>query len=200
MAAAVGFWERLKDIGRFFAGQDQVHRTMYRLILDLEQAGVPYAIVGGMAVNGHGHRQTTDDVDVLLTPEGFDRFQDRFGGKQYIRAAVRRKRFLDRKNETPVDIVVSGGRPGWLRPSPIVYPNPAATETIGRARYINLRALIELKLAIGRRKDLGDVAALIRVHNLDEMFADNLHPSVHAGYIECLEEKRREEEYEAREG
>ncbi len=141
-----------------------------------------------------------NDVDVLLTPEGFDRFQDRFGGKQYIRAAVRRKRFLDRKNETPVDIVVSGGRPGWLRPSPIVYPNPAATETIGRARYINLRALIELKLAIGRRKDLGDVAALIRVHNLDEMFADNLHPSVHAGYIECLEEKRREEEYEAREG
>ncbi len=68
---AVGFLERLKEISRFFAGRDQVHRTMYRLILDLEQAGVPYAVVGGMAVNGHGHRQTTDDVDVLLTPEGF---------------------------------------------------------------------------------------------------------------------------------
>ena len=41
---------------------------------------------------------------------------------------------------------------------------------------------------------------LIRVHNLDESFLPRLHTSVHQDFIECLEEKRREEEYEAREG
>lgn len=46
--------------------------------------------------------------------------------------------------------------------------------------------------------NLGDVVNLIRIHNLDESYQDKLHPSLHSDYIECLEEKRREEEYEAR--
>ena len=39
---------------------------------------------------------------------------------------------------------------------------------------------------------------LIRFNNLDEAFADSLHSSVRDDYIECLEEKRREDIYEAR--
>ena len=63
---------------------------------------------------------------------------------------------------------------------------------------MNLPSLIELKLAARRYKDFGDVVELIRVHNLDESFSAKLHPSVHADFIECLEEKRREDEYETR--
>jgi len=37
---------------------------------------------------------------------------------------------------------------------------------------------------------------LIRVHNLDESFLAQLHPAVHGDFVECLEEKRREDEYE----
>jgi len=40
---------------------------------------------------------------------------------------------------------------------------------------------------------------MIRVHQLDEAFLKQIHPAVHRDFIECLEEKRREEEYEARE-
>jgi hypothetical protein len=65
---------------------------------------------------------------------------------------------------------------------------------------VNLRTLIELKLAARRYQDFADVVALIRVNNLDEAFAKNLHTSVRADYIECLEEKRREDEYEVRNG
>ena len=32
----------------------------------------------------------------------------------------------------------------------------------------------------------------------DEAFKEKLHPSVQPDYIECLEEKRREDEYEER--
>ncbi len=39
---------------------------------------------------------------------------------------------------------------------------------------------------------------LIRFNNLDETFADRLHATVRGDYIECLEEKLREDEYEAR--
>lgn len=39
---------------------------------------------------------------------------------------------------------------------------------------------------------------LIRANRLDEKFAENLHQSVRGDYIECLEEMRREDEYEAR--
>ena len=41
---------------------------------------------------------------------------------------------------------------------------------------------------------------LISVHNLDESFADRLHPTLRRDYIECLEEKRREDEFIARNG
>jgi hypothetical protein len=57
-----------------------------------------------------------------------------------------------------------------------------------------------LKLAARRYRDFGDVVELIRFNQFDKSFAERLHPSVRGDYIECLEEKRREDEYEEREG
>jgi hypothetical protein len=71
---------------------------------------------------------------------------------------------------------------------------------IRNIRFVNLETLIQLKLAARRYQDFADVVSLIRAHDLDESFADRLHPSVRRDYIECLEEKRREDEYEARNG
>jgi len=61
------------------------------------------------------------------------------------------------------------------------------------------RKFSQLKLAAWRRATFADVVFLILVHNLKESFASNLHPSVHRDYFECLDEKRREDEYEERE-
>jgi hypothetical protein len=41
---------------------------------------------------------------------------------------------------------------------------------------------------------------MIRIHELDEQFTKRLHPSLRQDFIECLEEKRREDDYQAREG
>ena len=60
--------------------------------------------------------------------------------------------------------------------------------------------MIQLKLAARRHADFADVVFLIQVHDLNESFLPQLHPSVHRDYIECLDEKRREDEYIAREG
>ena len=69
---------------------------------------------------------------------------------------------------------------------------------IKNVSVIDLPTLIQLKIAARRHQDFGDVVNLIRVHNLDESFQVRLHPSTHRDFIECLEEKRREDEYEER--
>src|SRR5689334_18754813 len=92
------FQNRLKEIGMFFQGTDAVHQTMNKIAGDLEKAHIPYAIVGGMAVNAHRHGRTTDDVDVLLTAEGFDQFRRCYVPNTYGKLPKRSKRFVDPSN------------------------------------------------------------------------------------------------------
>jgi len=191
--------ERLKEIDMFFAGTDKVHQTMRRVADKLEAARISYAIVGGMAVNAHGHERTTKDVDFLLTAEGLTAFVQHYVNKDFEPVPGRPRRFQDRDNGVMFDFLVMGFFPGSGQPGPIVYPNPAdVSELIENRQVVNLPTLIQLKLAARRYKDFGDVVELIRVHNLEESFQDKLDPSVRADYIECLEEKRREDEYEVR--
>jgi hypothetical protein len=193
------FWGRLKEIDMFFAGNDAVHQTMRHVVDKLEGAKIPYAIVGGMAVNAHGYRRTTADVDVLMTQAGFAAFRRLFVEAHYETIPGRKRRFLDRTNRVNIDVLVTGLFPGSGKPGPIAYPDPEdVNETIDDVRFVNLATLVQLKLAARRHRDFGDVVELIRFNDLDEAFAARLDESVRGDYIECLEEKRREDEYEAR--
>ncbi len=197
----VDFLERLKEIDMFFDGSSPVHQTMQRLTGQLQAAGIPYAVMGGMAVNAHGARRTTDDLDVLVTPEGLQKFREQFVGEAYDPTPRRPRHFVDRQNNVHIDLLVTGLFPGRGGPRPFAFPDPTeASEEINHIRVVTLAQLIQLKLAAGRYYDFGDVVFLIGVHKLDESFADRLHPSVRSDYIECLEEHRRDEEYKEREG
>ena len=50
---AFSFTQGLRDIDKFFQGKDPVDQTMRRVARRLERVGIPYAVVGGMAVNAH---------------------------------------------------------------------------------------------------------------------------------------------------
>lgn len=196
-----GFWEGLKEVSLFFQGKDEVHKTMRRLARRLERAGIPYAVVGGMAVKAHKYRRTTADVDVLLTPEGLEAFRQRIAGKNYRLVEGRSRRFMDTANDIHIDLLVTGRRPGMGQPTPLTFPDPTKVcEVIDKIKVINLCTLIELKLAARRYQDFADVVNLIRFNNVDETFAKQLHPSVRQDYVECLEQMRREDEYEERNG
>src|SRR5437762_2941800 len=91
------FWQRLKEIDLFFEGRGKEHKTMRRVVEKLEKAGIPYAVMGGMAVNAHGMERTTNDVDLLLTPDGFAEFRKRFVPKAYDPVTGRPRRFFDRR-------------------------------------------------------------------------------------------------------
>lgn len=193
------FDKRLKEIDLFFEGRGKEHKTMRRLVQNLDKGSISYAIVGGMAVNAHGHERTTKDVDILLTADGFMEFRRRFVPKSYDTVEGHPRRFFDRRNKCMFDILVTGLYPGSGKPGPVSYPNPdEVSEVIQEKRVVNLPTLIQLKLAARRHLDFGDVVNLIRVHHLDERFQKKLHPAVHPDFIECLEEKRRDDEYEKR--
>ncbi len=199
ITAPFSYTDRLKEIDMFFQGTDPVHQTLRRVAEALAGANIPYAVVGGMACNAHRYRRTTADVDLLLTAAGFAEFRRRFVPGDFEQAPGRSRRFVDRANNVTFDILVTGLFPGSGEPGPIAFPDPAAvSETIDSIRVVNLNTLVELKLAAQRYRDFGDVVELIRANDLDESFALRLHPSVRSDYIECLEEKRREDLYEAR--
>jgi hypothetical protein len=195
------FMDRLKEIGMFFQKRSPQHRAMRRLAQRLKKAGIAYAIMGAMAVNAHGAERTTKDVDVLLTPEGLERFRQEFVGDAYEQVEGRPRRFIERQSGVTVDCLVTGRYPGSGKPGPLAFPDPTeASQEIEKIRVLTLPQLIQLKLAARRYYDFGDVVFLMRTHNLDESFLPQIHASIHPDFIECLEEKRREDEYLAREG
>jgi hypothetical protein len=191
------FDRRLREIDMFFQGNDRVHQTMRRVADQLEEAKIPYAIAGGMAVNAHRHERTTKDVDFLLTHEGLNRFRALFVPSPFPAVPGRPRRFLDPETGVTFDVLVTGLFPGSGRPGPVAFPDPTeVAEVIENRQVVNLPTLIQLKLAARRYQDFADVVNLIHVHQLDESFLPRLLPAVHADFIECLEEKRREDTYE----
>ena len=190
----------LEAISMFHRGKDPAHQTLRRLIKRLEKANIPHAVMGGMAVYAHGYRRLTDDVDVLLTRESFEEFKRRFVPKNYEPVPGRSRRFTDRANGVTVDVLLTGLYPGMGKPGPIAFPDPVSVrQQINDMQYIDQLTLIQLKLAARRHQDFADVVNLIRANNLDESYLDRLHPSLRQDFIECLEEKCRDDEYQARE-
>ena len=150
------FTSRLKEIDMFFQGKDPVHQSMRRTARRLEKAGIAYAIIGGMALNAHHYGRTTEDVDFLLTADGFEAFRSQFLGKRYEQVPGRPRRFVDRANGITIDILVTGRFPGSGKPGPIAFPDPSAvSEIIDKYSVVNLATLIQLKLAAQRRRLCG---------------------------------------------
>lgn len=191
----------LAEADQFFEGRGEVHQTMKRLVNRLKRVKIDYVIMGGMAVNAHRYERMTKDVDVLLTRKDFERFKSLFVPKSYQPVPKMGRRFIDRKTQRGVDFLITGLFPGNGKRGPIAFPDPKVVgQEIQSIQYLDLVNLIQLKLAARRHRDFADVVELVRYNHLDESFLDRLHPSVRRDFRECLDEKRREDEYLARNG
>jgi hypothetical protein len=185
------FEATLREAGSYFVRQGRLHETLRRLASRLRGEAIAYALVGGMALGEHGYVRMTEDVDVLLTPEGLARFGERLVGCGYAATHPGAHRsFRDTESDVRIVIFVTGEFPGDGKPKPVAFPDPsvAATQVEGM-RILALPRLVELKLASGmtaphRLRDLADVQEIIKVRRLDERFADRLDPSVRATYLE----------------
>lgn len=184
------FWQGVHEAGRFFMGQADVQQALERLVKELDRLGIPYAIVGAMALNEFGYQRTTADVDVLLTPAGHATFKAAVLGRGYVEKFAGSRGLRDTEHGVEIDVVLTGGFPGDGRPKPVAFPDPAvAAERGARVALLPLPTLVELKLASGmtaphRLKDLADVQELIRILALPRTFVDRLHPYVHDRFLE----------------
>ncbi len=171
-------------------GTSDVHLAADRLCQKLDELAIPYAICGALAVNAHGHVRATNDIDVLLTPDGLRRFKEVALGRGWLERFAGSRGVKDTDRGVPVDVLLTGGIPGDGTQRGVTFPDPAHV-TVERAgkRYLSLAKLIELKLASGmsapdRPRDLDDVIQLIRSNRLGEHFADQLHTYVQPKYRE----------------
>src|SRR5712692_1163392 len=67
------FERALENAERFFMKTGKVHQAVLAIARRLDQANIPYAIAGAMALGAHGYERVTVGVDVLLTREGLAR-------------------------------------------------------------------------------------------------------------------------------
>ncbi len=193
------FWSGVENARRFFMGEADVQRALERLACLLDERGIPYAVVGAMALNEWGYRRVTVDVDVLLTSEGLRDLKAAALGHGYVEKFPGSRGLRDTEAGVDIDVVLAGEYPGDGKPKPVAFPDPAAVAIRGRrVALLPLARLIELKLAAGlsaphRLRDLADVLELVRALALPRETADSLDASVRAKFEELWQAAQTEE-------
>jgi Uncharacterised nucleotidyltransferase len=180
----------LKEGSMHFDERSAVHESLKRISKRLSELQIPYAVAGGMALFSHGFRRFTEDVDILVTPEGLQAIHRQLEGLGYVAPFKDSKQLRDTASGVRIEFLVAGQFPGDGKPKPVAFPDPSeAGIEIDGIRFLRLEKLIELKLASGmtnpgRLKDLADVQELIRLLKLDKNFEAKLDPYVREKFAE----------------
>jgi hypothetical protein len=180
----------LQEGSMHFEEKSAVHLTLRKITQRLAELKIPYAVAGGMAMFFHGFRRFTEDVDILITPEGLEQVRRHLEGLGYVPVFSGSRALRDAESGVRIEFLVTGEFPGDGKPKPVAFPDPdqASSEQQG-LRLLNLANLVELKLASGmtspgRLRDLADVQELIRTLHLPADFGGQLQPFVRAKYAE----------------
>jgi hypothetical protein len=89
---------------KFFRGKGMINDALDRLARDLEKHGIDYAVIGPVALNQHGYRRFTEDIDLLLTREGLEEFRETLVGLGYRPAFTgAKKKFRTTEENIPVE-------------------------------------------------------------------------------------------------
>jgi hypothetical protein len=197
--------EMYEEARRYFMGEGILNKTLARLSKDLETHDIDYAVIGAAALLAHGYPRLTEDIDLLMTPAGLQKFHDELIGLGYAPSFPgARKRLRSTVDGVSIEVMTTGEFPGDGKPKPVSMPEPKeASVEIGGVNFVRLEKLIELKLASGisasdRLKDLADVQELIKIKKLGAGFAAKLNPYVRAKFLELEEAVRKSESSQER--
>jgi hypothetical protein len=167
---------------RMAQASEDVRVRLTRAAAALEQAGVPYAVVGGNAVGSWVGRKDraavrlTQDVDVIIRRTDFAAAAAALTAAGFVhRRAAGIEMFLDgaaAKARDAVHILYAGEK---VRPE---YDFPAAdvseSERTEEFRVLTLEALVRMKLTSYRRKDQVHLQDLMGVGLIDESWCQKL--------------------------
>ena len=128
-------------------GQADVQKALRQVVETLDRLGIPYAVIGAMALNEWGYERATVDVDLLLTAEGLQAFKAGVLGRGYVEKFPGSRGMRDTEHGVDIDIVLTGAFPGDGRPKPVAFPDPTTAARRGaHVALLPLPTLLELLL------------------------------------------------------
>src|SRR5437868_7582943 len=162
-------WERM------VTAVEKVRDRLRRAAAALEQAQIPYAIIGGNAVASwvsevdEAAVRNTRDVDILLRRADLERAKEAFAKAGFIYRHVKSiDMFLDgpdSRARDAVHVIFAGEK--VRADDPVPAPHVDEIKSTPTARVLSLDALIRMKLTANRRKDQVHILDLIDVGLVD---------------------------------
>jgi hypothetical protein len=171
---------------RMVTAVEKVRERLRRAAKALEQAQIPYAVIGGNAVAAwvgevdEAAVRNTQDVDILLRRADLDKAKEALATVGFIyRHAASIDMFLDGPNakaRDAVHVIFAGEkvRKEYALPAPDV----SEVRTSFTFHVLSLDALVRMKLTSFRDKDRTHVRDMIGVGLVDASWRDRLPPEL----------------------
>ena len=181
---------------RMFRAVELVQERLNRACTALQQAQVPYAVIGGNAVAAwvatidEGAARNTRDVDLLLAEDDLPQATIALQQAGFVRDDVMGTVvFLDGndgKSSQGLHILIAGRkvRPEYATATPTI----DQSVEIQSKRIVELEALVEMKLNSYRRKDQTHLLDMIHVGLVDDSWPDRFPPQLGNRLKELLED------------
>ena len=182
-------WERIER------AVEKVKDRLRRVSAALDAAGVPYAVVGGNAVQmwvaqvDEAAVRNTRDVDIVLNRSDLDAAIKALESVGFVyRHAASVSMFLDgpdAKARDAVHVVFAGEkvRPEYSEPVPSV----DEFELIKDVRTLSLESLVRMKLTSYRDKDRTHLRDMLDVELIDRSWLDRYSPELQARLQELID-------------
>lgn len=184
------------SLDRMVRAVEKVRQRLLRATAALEAANVPYAVVGGNAVAAWVSRvdesavRNTQDVDILLRREDFDRAKDALEAAGFVHGNSKEVEFfLDGPNakvRDAVHILMAGEKvkPNYATPTPDVENAHRGADFC----VIELQPLVEMKLNSWRRKDQVHLQDMIELGLIDKNWLNRFSPALSERLQELLDD------------
>lgn len=183
-------WQRMER------AVEKIQERLERTAATLEQAGIPYAIIGGNAVRAwvaqadEAAVRTTRDVDILLRRADFPRAVEAMERAGFVYRHVKSvDMFLDgpgTKARDAVHVLFAGEK---VRADDLVAaPDVAEAVSIEKHNVLQLDALVRMKLTSFRDKDRMHLRDMLDVELIDESWRAKLPAELAARLQELLDD------------
>jgi hypothetical protein len=192
----VAEYDGLLAVERSRKAVQDVHDRLLRVTAALNEAGIPYAVVGGNAVMAWIEQvdpsavRFTQDVDLVLRRSDLERATATLAAKGFVyRRVAGIDMFLDGpggRAKDAVHVVFSGER---VRKEYVAtVPDADEIEPFRGFRVLSLEALVRMKLTSFRRKDQVHIQDMIGVGLIDGTWTSRFQPQLAARLQELLDD------------
>lgn len=183
-------WERIER------AVEKVKDRLRRVTRALNSAHIPYAVIGGNAVQywvsqvDESVVRNTRDVDIILNESDLDRAIPALEAEGFIYHRAAGVTMLldgpDAKARDAVHVVFAGKKVREEYPEPV--PEIDQYELIEETRTLPFERLVKMKLTSYRRKDQVHLLDMISIGLIDESWLDQLAPELRLRLEELLDD------------